>query len=66
MLDLRELKLYEPSLPELQEALTAAASKAHATEDTTFDLLFCFGFAQDQRFVALGWPLFDRTAAPRH
>ena len=43
MLDLRELKLYEQSLPELQEALTAAAAKAQASEDTTFDLLFCFG-----------------------
>jgi hypothetical protein len=31
MLDLRELKLYEQSLPELQEALTAAAIKTQAT-----------------------------------
>ena len=53
MLDLRELKLYEQSLPELQEALTAAATKAQATEDTTFDLLFCFGFAQDPAFRGL-------------
>ena len=64
MLDLRELKLYEQSLPELQEALTAAASKAHATEDTTFDLLFCFGFAQDQRFEAFGRLLFDWYRCP--
>ena len=46
MLDLRELKLYEQSLPELQEALTAAAAKAQASEDTTFDLLFCFGYCR--------------------
>jgi len=59
MLDLRELKLYEQSLPELQEALTAAATKARASEDTTFDLLFCFGFVQDQRFEAFGRLLFD-------
>ena len=64
MLDLRELKLYEQSLPELQEALTAAASKARASEDTTFDLLFCFGFVQDQRFEAFGRLLFDWYRCP--
>jgi glutathione synthase/RimK-type ligase-like ATP-grasp enzyme len=64
MLDLRERKLYEQSLPELQEALTAAAIKAQATEDTTFDLLFCFGFAQDPRFEAFGRLLFDRYRCP--
>jgi glutathione synthase/RimK-type ligase-like ATP-grasp enzyme len=64
MLDLRELKLYEQSLPELQEALTAAAIKARATEDITFDLLFCFGFAQDPRFEAFGRLLFDWYRCP--
>ena len=64
MLDLRELKLYEQSLPELQEALTAAATKAQATEDTTFDLLFCFGLAQDPRFEAFGRLLFDWYRCP--
>jgi glutathione synthase/RimK-type ligase-like ATP-grasp enzyme len=64
MLDLRELKLYEQSLPELQEALTAAATRAQATEDTTFDLLFCFGFAQDPRFEAFGRLLFDWYRCP--
>ena len=64
MLDLRELKLYEQSLPELQEALTAAAVKAHATEDTTFELMFCFGFAQDPRFEAFGRLLFDWYRCP--
>ena len=64
MLDLRELKLYEQSLPELQEALTAAATKAHASEETTFDLLFCFGFAQDQRFETFGRLLFDWYRCP--
>jgi glutathione synthase/RimK-type ligase-like ATP-grasp enzyme len=64
MLDLRELKLYEQSLPELQEALTSAAIKAQATEDTTFDLLFCFGFAQDPRFEAFGRLLFDWYRCP--
>jgi glutathione synthase/RimK-type ligase-like ATP-grasp enzyme len=64
MLDLRELKLYEQSLPELQEALTGAATKAQATESTTFDLLFCFGFAQDPRFEAFGRLLFDWYRCP--
>ncbi len=64
MLDLRELKLYEQSLPELHEALTAAAFKAQATESTTFDLLFCFGFAQDPRFDAFGRLLFDCYRCP--
>ena len=64
MLDLRELKLYEQSLPELQEALTFAAVKAQATEATTFDLLFCFGFAQDPRFEAFGRLLFDWYRCP--
>src|SRR6201985_1019707 len=43
MLELREHKLYEQSLPELQEALNVAAHRTHATEEATFDLLFCFG-----------------------
>jgi glutathione synthase/RimK-type ligase-like ATP-grasp enzyme len=64
MLDLRELKLYEQSLPELQEALTAAALKTQAAEDTTFDLLFCFGFVQDPRFEAFGRLLFDWYRCP--
>jgi glutathione synthase/RimK-type ligase-like ATP-grasp enzyme len=64
MLDLRELKLYEQSLPELQEALTAAALKAQANEDTTFDLLFCFGFVHDPRFEAFGRLLFDWYRCP--
>ena len=65
MLDLRELKLYEQSLPELQEALTAAATKAHATEETTFDLLFCFGFAQDPVLRLSGGSYSTGTAARR-
>jgi glutathione synthase/RimK-type ligase-like ATP-grasp enzyme len=64
MLDLREIKLYEQSLPDLQEALTGAAIKSQATEDTTFDLLFCFGFSQDPRFDAFGRLLFDWYRCP--
>src|ERR1700685_4745100 len=64
MLELRELKLYEQSLPELQEALTAAALKAQATEDTTFDLLFCLCLVQDSRFEAFSRLLFDWSRCP--
>jgi glutathione synthase/RimK-type ligase-like ATP-grasp enzyme len=64
MLELRERKLYEQSLPDLQEALTAAAHRAHADETTTFDLLFCFGLTQDQRFEAFGRLLFDWYRCP--
>ena len=64
MLDLRELKLYEQSLPELQEALSRAAIKVRATESTTFDLLVCFGISQDPRFEAFGRLLFDWYRCP--
>jgi glutathione synthase/RimK-type ligase-like ATP-grasp enzyme len=64
MLELRERKLYEQSLPDLQEALTAAAHRARADETTTFDLLFCFGLTQDPRFEAFGRLLFDWYRCP--
>ena len=64
MLELRERKLYEHALPELQESLTVAAHKAQATETTTFDLLFCFGLTQDVRFEAFGRLLFDWYRCP--
>jgi glutathione synthase/RimK-type ligase-like ATP-grasp enzyme len=64
MLELREHKLYEHALPELQQALVVCAHKAHATEDTTFDLLFCFGFTQDARFESFGRLLFDWYRCP--
>jgi glutathione synthase/RimK-type ligase-like ATP-grasp enzyme len=64
MLELREHKLYEQALPDLQEALTAAAQRAHADETTTFDLLFCFGLVLDTRFEAFGRLLFDWYRCP--
>ena len=64
MLELRELKAYEQSLPDLQEALTSAAQRARASETTTFDLLFCFGFTQDPRFESFGRLLFDWYRCP--
>ena len=64
MLELRERKLYEQSLPDLQEAITVAAHRAHADETTTFDLLFCFGLCQDARFETFGRLLFDWYRCP--
>lgn len=64
ILELREQKLYEHALPDLQEALNIAAQKARASEDTTFDLLFCFGLVQDPRFESFGRLLFDWYRCP--
>src|ERR1700733_7410954 len=64
MLELREHKLYEHALPDLEEALSSAAHKARASEHTTFDLLFCFGLTQDPRFEAFGRLLFDWYRCP--
>src|ERR1700754_3681513 len=52
MLELREPKLYQQSLPDLQEALTSAARKARAPDSAPFELLFCFGLSRDPRFEA--------------
>ena len=64
MLELREHKLYEHALPDLQEALNAAAARCRANEETTFDVLFCFGLTQDARFEAFGRLLFDWYRCP--
>ncbi|MBV1703886.1 MAG: RimK family protein [Hyphomicrobiales bacterium] len=64
MLELRERKLYEHALPELEDALNRCAQKAHATESGTFDLLVCFGVVQDARFEAFGRLLFDWFRCP--
>jgi len=64
MLELREPKLYEQSLPDLQEALTSAARKARAVAGEAFELLFCFGLSRDPRFEAFGRLLFDWYRCP--
>ena len=64
MLELRERQLYEQALPDLQQALNGCAQRAHATETTTFDLLFCFGLTLDARFEAFGRLLFDWYRCP--
>ena len=64
MLELREPKLYQQSLPDLQEALTSAARKARASDSAPFELLFCFGLSRDSRFEAFGRLLFDWYRCP--
>jgi glutathione synthase/RimK-type ligase-like ATP-grasp enzyme len=64
MLELREQKLYEQALPDLEEALNSAAHRAKASEQETFDLLFCFGLTRDSRFEAFGRLLFDWYRCP--
>jgi glutathione synthase/RimK-type ligase-like ATP-grasp enzyme len=64
MLELREHKLYEHALPDLEQALNIAAHRARATESATFDLLFCFGLTQDPRFESFGRLLFDWYRCP--
>jgi glutathione synthase/RimK-type ligase-like ATP-grasp enzyme len=64
MLELREQKLYEHALPELDAALNRCAQRSRATETGTFDLLFCFGFGQDNRFESFGRLLFDWFRCP--
>jgi glutathione synthase/RimK-type ligase-like ATP-grasp enzyme len=64
MLELRERKLYEHALPELEAALNRAAQRARASETGTFDLLVCFGLVQDPRFEAFGRLLFDWFRCP--
>src|ERR1700744_4783498 len=58
MLELREQKLYEYALPDLQESLNGCGHRARANETATLDLLFCFGLTQDTRFEAFGRLLF--------
>ncbi|MCW6510388.1 RimK family protein [Lichenifustis flavocetrariae] len=64
MLELRERKLYEHALPELEHALARCAQKAKAHDDKDFELLCCFGAAQDTRFEAFGRLLFDWFRCP--
>jgi hypothetical protein len=59
LLELREAKLYEQALPDLQESLNAAVRKTRAPTTAPFEMLFCFGFTRDPRFEAFGRLLFD-------
>ena len=64
MLELREAKLYEHALPELEEALNRCARRADFQPDGEFKLLVCFGITHDPRFEAFGRLLFDWFRCP--
>src|SRR5579864_1496274 len=64
MLELRESKLYDHALPELEDELNRCARKADFQTEAEFRLLVCFGLARDARFEAFGRLLFDWFRCP--
>ena len=64
MLELREAKLYEHALPELEDLLNRCARRADFQPDGEFKLLVCFGITRDPRFEAFGHLLFDWFRCP--
>ncbi|MGA7790544.1 MAG: RimK family protein, partial [Xanthobacteraceae bacterium] len=64
MLELREQKLYEHALPDLEEELNRCARRADFQPDGEFKLLVCFGLARDERFEPFGRLLFDWFRCP--
>lgn len=64
MLELREAKLYEHALPELEDELNRCARKADFQPEGEFKFLVCFGIARDARFESFGRLLFDWFRCP--
>ena len=64
MLELRQSKLYEHALPELEDELNRCARKADIQSETEFKLLVCFGIARENPFEAFGRSLFDWFRCP--
>src|SRR5580658_5929695 len=64
MLELREQKLYEYALPDLEEELNRRARRADFQSEGEFKLLVCFGIARDNRFEPFGRLLFDTFRCP--
>jgi glutathione synthase/RimK-type ligase-like ATP-grasp enzyme len=64
MLELREAKLYEHALPELEDVLNRCARRAENPFEAELKLLVCFGIARDPRFEAFGRLLFDWFRCP--
>src|SRR5205823_2669877 len=64
MLELREAKLYEHALPELEDDLNRCARRADFQLENEFKLLVCFGIARDDRFESFGRLLFDWFRCP--
>ena len=64
MLELREPKLYEHALPELEDELNRCARRADFQPEGELKLLVCFGIARDARFEPFGRLLFDWFRCP--
>jgi glutathione synthase/RimK-type ligase-like ATP-grasp enzyme len=64
MLELRESKLYEHALPELEDLLNRCARRTDFQPEGEFKLLVCFGIVRDERFEAFGRLLFDWFRCP--
>jgi glutathione synthase/RimK-type ligase-like ATP-grasp enzyme len=64
MLELREAKLYEHALPELEDELNRCARRADFQPEGEFKLLVCFGISRDDRFESFGRLLFDWFRCP--
>src|SRR5262245_5284902 len=64
MLELRESKLYEHALPELEDELNRCARRADFQPEGELKLLICFGIARDPRFESFGRLLFDWFRCP--
>src|SRR5713101_607163 len=64
MLELREQKLYEHALPDLEEELNRCSRRADFQSVGEFKLLVCFGIARDDRFEPFGRLLFDWFRCP--
>src|SRR3984893_3972508 len=65
MLELREAKLYEHALPELEaERNRCARRRADFQHEGDLSLLVCFGLARDVRFESFGVLLFDWFRCP--
>jgi glutathione synthase/RimK-type ligase-like ATP-grasp enzyme len=64
MLELREAKLYEHALPELEDELNRCARRADFQPEAELKLLVCFGISRDPRFESFGRLLFDWFRCP--
>src|SRR4030088_2471414 len=64
MLELREAKLYEHALPDLEDELNRCARRADIQLEGELKLLICFGIARDPRFESFGRLLFDWFRCP--
>ncbi len=64
MLELGTRGLYEPALPELEDALNKAAKKSAVRPAEAFRLLVCFGLVEDANYEGFARLLFDWFRCP--